>query len=219
MKNILIAAFLLISYLGNGQDIFQSELFSADLVLKYRDQIELKDSQVKAIKKVYNDNISNYNSLRWDLDAETVKMKTLLAESSMDSTASMFQMNKILTLETSLKQQRLSMLLSIKNQLSESQQTKLKELKKESGDMSPSLITPINENPRVVVRVSGDKSKGEPLYYVIDKKGRQKVDSKFVENLDPKGIESMEVLKGESAKEQFGKEGENGVILIKLKEN
>jgi len=53
----------------------------------------------------------------------------------------------------------------------------------------------------------------EPLFYVDGKKW----DSKAVSNLDSSTIESMNVLKGESAKAKYGDEGKNGVIEITLK--
>ena len=44
-----------------AQDTFQSELFAAETVLKYRSDLALTDDQVQSIKKIYNDNISVFN--------------------------------------------------------------------------------------------------------------------------------------------------------------
>ena len=49
-----------------------------------------------------------------------------------------------------------------------------------------------------------------PVFYVDG----QKVDQEDIKHLVPSMIKKIEVLKGENAVERFGKEGENGVVLI-----
>lgn len=55
----------------------------------------------------------------------------------------------------------------------------------------------------------------EPVY-IIDGKESTKEEMK---KLEPSEIESIDVSKGESAKEKFGKKGKNGVVEIKTKKN
>ena len=60
------------------------------------------------------------------------------------------------------------------------------------------------------------------MYIIIDKKGEKKFLNGEAErgllNISPDNIESVNVIKGKAATTKYGKEGENGVIVIKLKE-
>ncbi len=217
MKKLLFILTLLIGSLVNAQDVFKTELFSAELVLTNREEIKLNDSQIDNITNIYMYDMSVYNSLKWDLDAELVKMEGLLSQVQIDSISALNQMNKILDLETELKIKRLSMMINIKNELTGDQQKKLQKIKSESSDTSFNFITPINKNPRVVLRVDGPEITGQPIYYVIDKNGRRNVES--LDNIDPNDIKSISVIKGDSAKKEYGEEGKNGVVIIYLKKN
>jgi Spy/CpxP family protein refolding chaperone len=115
-----------------AQEDFQSELFSADLVLKYRSEIGLSTTQVTNVKKIYDSKISEFNSLKWDLDAALVALNKQLASASVDEKTSMAQMEKVMYLEDQLKRIRLGMLIKIKNEINPSQQEQLKKLRKDS---------------------------------------------------------------------------------------
>ena len=205
----------------SAQDAFQSELFSAETVLKYRSELELSDTQISTIKKIYNDNISLFNSTKWDLDAMQVDLNKLISESKVDEKTALAAMDKISAMEQKLKSQRLKMLIKIKNELTASQQSKLKELRKD-GDISVfKLTTPISENPRIVLRGSASKDGKSPMYVIIDKNEEKKfVNGEAKEGLlgiSPDNIESVNVIKGKAATTVYGKDGKNGVIVIKLK--
>jgi len=55
----------------------------------------------------------------------------------------------------------------------------------------------------------------KPPLFIVDGKELQ---SEEIEKINPNDIESISVLKGKSANEAYGKKGNNGVILIKLKQ-
>ena len=61
-----------------------------------------------------------------------------------------------------------------------------------------------------IVRANGGESGAAPVIYVDG----VRFDGP-AENLDPEDIESVEVIKGDAAIAQYGKEGENGVIIVK----
>jgi len=218
MKTILFILSLLVSSLANAQDVFQSELYPADLVLKHRLELDLSTEQINHIKSVYNTNMTKYNSLKWDLDVELAILINDLSLVKIDSTSSLTQMKNILAIETELKNTKLSLLISIKNQLNENQQQRLKKIRSLSSEVPFNFITPINENPRVVLKVDGPEIGSQPVLYIVDKKGnKQKTES--VKGIEPNMIESITVLKGEGATKLYGKEGENGVVIIYLKKN
>ncbi|WP_111683433.1 M56 family metallopeptidase [Winogradskyella tangerina] len=74
------------------------------------------------------------------------------------------------------------------------------------------LITISNGKNKNNVYISGLNGK-DPLFIVDGKE----VKKDYFQSLDPKLIDSMTVLKDESAREKYGDKGKNGVIIIKLK--
>ncbi|UII22493.1 Spy/CpxP family protein refolding chaperone [Fulvivirga ligni] len=216
MKKVFtLLLFISISAITYGQDIFQQELFSADLVMKYRDEIKLSDKQESNIKKIHSEHMAKFNSLKWDMDALQVSMKKTLHNTEVDSEKSLQMLEKMLALESEAKKIRLDMLIQIKNQLSANQQTTLDKYRGENGLSSYDFITPISENPRVVVKVDGVQADAAPKYYIKSANGYKEIPS--ADGIDPSSIKSINVLKGESAIDQFGAAAKNGAIVIELK--
>lgn len=88
----------------------------------------------------------------------------------------------------------------------------------EGGKNGVVLVTTRNDaktvpNVRVKVKSTGSLSDKEPLI-ILD---GEKTD-KSAEDIDPENIAAISVLKSETATARYGKEGENGVILISTKE-
>lgn len=220
----MILLFVCITTYGTSiaQGTFQTELFSAEAILKYRTELGLSDAQVKNIKKIYNDNISIFNSTKWDLDAAQVELDKLIAKSKVDEKEALEKMSEITNLEQKLKIQRLKMLVKIKNELTAEQQTTLKTLRKDDDISVFKLTTPISEDPRIVLRGNSSKDGKSPMYIIIDKKGEKKFLNGEIQGeikeLSPDNIESVKVIKGKAATSKYGKDGKNGVIVIKLKE-
>ncbi|PCJ98458.1 MAG: hypothetical protein COA50_02845 [Flavobacteriaceae bacterium] len=73
-------------------------------------------------------------------------------------------------------------------------------------------VDPLGHEGNKLIIHTGD-GKGDPLFIVDGKE----VKSNKVEKLNPDGIESIDVLKGESAEKKYGKKGKNGVIEITTK--
>ncbi|MEI6585072.1 MAG: N-acetylmuramoyl-L-alanine amidase [Sediminibacterium sp.] len=80
--------------------------------------------------------------------------------------------------------------------------------KEQSTVIADTIIMPTSA--AVAVKVVGQN---EPLM-ILDGK---KIDKHILDLIDPKYIESIDVLKNESAKALYGEEGKNGVILITTK--
>ena len=88
-----------------------------------------------------------------------------------------------------------------------------------SSDKVIVITTPrdkIDKSNAAYVSVDGKKL-DEPLL-IVD--GEKYFPGTFdLKHMDPKNIQSMEVLKGESAIEKYGQEAKDGVIIIKTKSN
>ncbi|WP_020569722.1 Spy/CpxP family protein refolding chaperone [Neolewinella persica] len=220
MKTIFNLLFLLCFSIGlTAQDVFKEELFSADLVMKYRTDLNLSDAQAEKIKTAYASQIGDFNSLKWDLDAALNDLNKALANTKIDKPGAITKMEKVTALEDRLKRVRLGMMIDIKNVLTADQQKTLKSLRTEADVNTPTFhIAAINENPRMVLKVNGDKAGGvQPLFVLVNSKG----DISYVtsmEHLDPEKIASVNVLKGESAISKYGQDGKNGVVIITIKD-
>jgi TonB-dependent SusC/RagA subfamily outer membrane receptor len=217
-KQMLILLMLLaVTHVVPAQDIFQQKLYAPELVLKYREEAGLSNDQVEKIKTIYSGELTVYNNKKWDLDAAMVKLEQLISVPAVDTRAANAQLEKCLTMETEIKKMKLSMLITIKNLLTPAQQTKLDAHKDEPMPES-SITTLLNENQRVVVRVRPGPEAGskKPMYVIVNGDSRKTVDD-MPADINPDSIESIEVLKGESATSIYGKWGENGVIIVKLK--
>ncbi len=63
----------------------------------------------------------------------------------------------------------------------------------------------------------GEESK--PLIVIQDERDFYQIEATDVEEINPDWIERLDVLKGKSAEDIFGESGNNGVVLIILKED
>lgn len=72
-----------------------------------------------------------------------------------------------------------------------------------------------NVKPLIKIRSTGPQEKNTPLYIIDGKESSEKV----LQNLNPDSVESIYVLKDDSATKKYGEKGENGVVIISLKKN
>lgn len=245
IKRPIFLLFFLTASLTQAQDMFQEHLYSADLVMKNRNKISLTDTQADKIKKIHSTNAADFSTLKWDLDGATEKLKKLLEQPKPDAVAVSNQMDLVLSLENQLKKKQLTTLVAIKNELTENQQSELKNTKTvgytTSWEYAPGTSSKTQvEATNVVVGkpssesrvsgttfVSGDKKssvyiqspnspESSPAFYIKKDKLYLKVPT--VADLNPNEIEAIEVLKDDKAIEKFGLNGKNGAIIITLKE-
>jgi TonB-dependent SusC/RagA subfamily outer membrane receptor len=231
MKNLLLIFFLLCSSLTFAQDIFQKNLYSADRVMENREKLGLTDAQAAKIKKIHSENAGEFSTLKWDLDAATARLKSMLEESKIDETLVNKQMDQVLRLEGQLKKKQLNTLVAIKNELTSPQQ-KMLEYNKVNGLVGTGTIfatpTPFPTGtsnirigkpastfePKVTIKAENGNQENAPLYIV-----NGEINKTNLNDINPKDIESINVLKDKAATEAYGDKGKNGVIIITLKKN
>ncbi|WP_143960312.1 periplasmic heavy metal sensor [Litoribacter populi] len=218
MKNLIVIAFVCLTGFAQAQDLFQQSLFSADLVMKNREKIKLSEQQAERIKRIHSRNAGEFSNLKWDLGAANEKLKGLLDTEKPDEKAVMSQMDKVLALENDLKKKQLSTLVAIKNELDAEQVKELDGLRKPAaftysyGNLKPAKL--VEGSPSI--SISGTAVSGQPTYYIRTDGKMKRVPG--IESIGSDNIQSIEVLKDSKAKERFGEEGKNGVVIINLKE-
>ena len=104
-------------------------LFAPELVMKFRQEIDLDDNQSRAIKEAIQKAQTKFLDLQWDMQSEQQKLVQLLKAQRVDEGAALSQVDRLLNQEHEIKKAQLSLLIRIKNVLSSAQQAKLNELR------------------------------------------------------------------------------------------
>ena len=112
-----------------GDDPIAQALFPPELVMKYHQEINLDEGQSRAIKEAIQRAQTKFLDMQWDMQAEAEKLVKLLKARPVDESAVLAQMDQVLNREREIKKAQISLLIHIKNLLSEAQQNKLMELR------------------------------------------------------------------------------------------
>ena len=137
MKRFLVLALLLSSAValaqspapGAGDELSQA-LFPPELVMKHRQDINLNDQQAATLKEMMQKAQHRFVDLQWDMQTQTARLGTLLKARPVDPAAALAQVDRVLTVERDVKIAQLSLLIGIKNLLSNAQQDQLAELRR-----------------------------------------------------------------------------------------
>jgi Spy/CpxP family protein refolding chaperone len=113
---------------ANDDPIAQT-LFPPELVMKYRQEINLDDNQSRAMKDAIQKAQAKFLDLQWDMQTEQQKLVQLLKAQPVDENAALAQVDRVLSQEREVKKAQLSLLIRVKNLLSDAQQAKLNELR------------------------------------------------------------------------------------------
>lgn len=113
-----------------GQDPLAPFVFPPDLVMRHASEIGLDERQRAAVKDAVVKMQGRFLELQWDMQAESEKMARLLQASPVDEAALLAQADKVMGLEREVKRTHLSLLVRIKNLLTEAQRAKLSELRR-----------------------------------------------------------------------------------------
>jgi Spy/CpxP family protein refolding chaperone len=113
-----------------GEDPIAQSLFPPELVMQYHDEIALSDTQTKAIKDAIQKAQGRFLDLQWKMQSETGKLAVLLKAKPIDEPAVLAQLDRVLAQEREVKRAQISLLVRIKNVLTDAQQNKLMELRR-----------------------------------------------------------------------------------------
>lgn len=112
-----------------GEDPLARFLFPPEAVMGHAQEIGLDDSQRTAVRNEVRKAESKFIDLKFDLQGESEKMVRLLQEKPVDEAKVLAQVDRILALEKEIKKTQIGLLVRIKNQLTDSQQSKLSEIR------------------------------------------------------------------------------------------
>jgi hypothetical protein len=88
-----------------------------------------------------------------------------------------------------------------------------------TGTASSSDSWVINSDPKskIILKIDQKPDGNNPIYFLKNKLGLEEIST--FEDIKPKDIESIEVVKGESAIRNYGEKAKNGVVIITLKKD
>lgn len=121
-----------------GDDPFARYLFPPELVMSNQQTINLGDRQRSAIQDAMREGQGKFVDLQFKMSGEGEKLQRLLQGTSIDEGRLLEQVDRVLSLERDIKHTQLTLMARIKNQLTEQQQTQLRELRQLKSPGGPS---------------------------------------------------------------------------------
>ncbi|EPR71774.1 hypothetical protein [Cyclobacterium qasimii] len=114
MKKLFIIGIILCSGVLNAQDIFQENLYSANLVFQNSFAISLSEQQLEKIKKIHSQSSKEFFTGKLDLDEASAKLEKMLSATKPNPEAVFRQLDIVLNLENSLKKKSYQLWLPLK---------------------------------------------------------------------------------------------------------
>ena len=111
-------------------DPLAAHVFPPELVMKHAQDIGLDEKQRSAIKETIQAAQSRFLDAQWSMQEESQKLARLLQARPVDEAAVLAQADRVMVLERDVKRTHLSLLVRIKNLLTEAQQARLTQLRK-----------------------------------------------------------------------------------------
>jgi Spy/CpxP family protein refolding chaperone len=126
----------LVSALGAQQppdvDPLSDLLFPPELVMARQSAIGLSDAQKTYLHSEVLKAQTRFTELQWKMQEEMEALTGLLKQPKADEAQVAAQLDKVLTLERDIKRAQISLLVRIKNNLTDEQQHRLRTLRAES---------------------------------------------------------------------------------------
>jgi hypothetical protein len=124
---------------GSGDDPFARLLYSPELVMQNQQAIGLTEQQRGNIQELIKMVQSKFVDTQFKMSGEMERLKLLIEATSPDEQKVLEQIDRVLQLEREAKRSQLSLMIGIKNQLSEQQELLLSKLR---GDDSGQPVSP-----------------------------------------------------------------------------
>ena len=112
-----------------AKDPLQALLFPPELVMRYQNDIQLRKEQKEQIIEAVEEAQKKFNRFQWDLQAEMASLQKLLSAPAVNEAKVLEQLDKVLDQERVIKKTQITLMVRIKNTLSDEQQNKLNSFK------------------------------------------------------------------------------------------
>ncbi len=107
------------------QQGFEIHLFPPELVMQNQQRIGLRENQRNEITAVIREFQGGVLDLQWEMQGETQRLGELLSASPVGEAAVLEQLDRVLAVEMQVKKAHITMLVRVKNALTQEQQRQL----------------------------------------------------------------------------------------------
>jgi hypothetical protein len=118
---------------GMGHHDMADSLFPPQMVLRHQMQLELSDEQVESIKTLLKEAHDQSMDAQVEIHRASEQLARILEPYQVDEEAALAAAQRAMALETKLKNTHLSLMIRVKNLLTEQQQDALWEMRRASG--------------------------------------------------------------------------------------
>ena len=115
---------------AQAADPIGSKLFPPELIMAHQAELGLEDRQREAILKELEKAQAQFPRLQWQLQAASQQLSRLLDAPQVDEAKALAQAAEVMKLETEIKRAHLTLLIRIRNTLSDTQRSKLQALRR-----------------------------------------------------------------------------------------
>ena len=115
-----------------GDDPIGARLFPPELIMKHQRELAIDDKQQSAIVAEVQKTQATLVPLQWQMQGATEAMAKLLDAPRVDEAKVLAQADKLMAVEREVKHAHLSLLIRLRNLLTETQRSRLTELRKEA---------------------------------------------------------------------------------------
>lgn len=114
------------------EDPIGQKLYPPELIMAHQQELGIDDKQREAIVKEVQNAQSTITKLSWQMQAEAERMAKLLDSPKVDEKQVLAQADKVMNIERDVKKAHLTLLIRLKNLLTDAQRQKLAQLRKQS---------------------------------------------------------------------------------------
>jgi Spy/CpxP family protein refolding chaperone len=111
-------------------DPIGGKLIPPDLIIGHQAELGIDERQREAILKEIERAQTQFPRLQWQLQAATEQLSALLDSPRIDEAKALAQATEVMKLETEIKKAHLTLLIRIRNLLTDAQRAKLQELRR-----------------------------------------------------------------------------------------
>lgn len=117
---------------GKSDDPIAARLFPPELIMKHQRELAIDDKQRDALVAEVQKTQAQLVPLQWQMQGATEQMTKLLDAPKLDEAKVLAQVDKMVTIEREFKRAHLGLLVRLRNLLTDTQRSRLAELRKEA---------------------------------------------------------------------------------------
>lgn len=117
---------------GKSDDPIAARLFPPELIMKHQRELAIDDKQRDALVAEVQKTQTQLVPLQWQRQGASEQMIRLLDAAKLDEAKVLAQVDKMITIEREFKRAHLGLLVRLRNLLTDTQRSRLAELRKET---------------------------------------------------------------------------------------